>query len=190
MPENLNSWFAREVLPHEAALMRYLSRVCPDQDEVPDLRQDIYVKVYEVARRQRPTISRAYLLTIARNLVVDRMRHSRIVSIQPTSDPDGLNVLVDERSPERHTHASQELQRLGMAFRVLPPRCREVLWLRKVDELSQLEVARQLRVSVRTVEFHVRNGMRILAQVLFSQGGQTRLGELDESNGSELENGK
>jgi RNA polymerase sigma-70 factor (ECF subfamily) len=187
--ESLRTWFAREVLPHEAALMRYLGRVCADPQEVPDLRQDVYVKVYEAAMHRRPAVSRAFVLTIARNLVVDRVRHSRIVSIRSASDPDALNVLIDELSPERRTQAGQELKRLGAAFHVMPPKCREVMWLRKVDELSQVEVARQMNLSVRTVEFHVRKGMRILAQVLFGEE-QSRLNERDEPNGSESENGQ
>src|SRR5688572_9162067 len=62
--ENVRTWFAREVLPHEAALMRYLARACADPEQVPDLRQDVYVKVYETAQHRRPVVTRAFLLTI------------------------------------------------------------------------------------------------------------------------------
>jgi DNA-directed RNA polymerase specialized sigma24 family protein len=41
------AWFIREILAHEAALMRFMRRVWPDQAEVEDLRQEVYVKVYE-----------------------------------------------------------------------------------------------------------------------------------------------
>jgi RNA polymerase sigma factor (sigma-70 family) len=189
VPEKLSTWFAREVLPHEAALVRYLNRVCPNRGDVPDLRQEVYVKVYEAAKTQRPIISRSFLLTIARNLVVDRARHNRIVSIQPASDPDALNVLIDELSPERRLNARQELKALGIAFGQLPPKCREVVWLRKVDQISQLEVARLLNVSVRTVEFHVQKGMRILAQVLFGEDSGPRSNDTADSHKGESEDG-
>src|SRR6202000_2116393 len=50
----LNRWSASEVLVHEAALVRYLKRTWPNPQEVPDLRQEIYVRVYEAAQKSRP----------------------------------------------------------------------------------------------------------------------------------------
>jgi hypothetical protein len=39
MDEPLDAWFKREILAHEAMLLRYLLRVWPRKDEVHDLRQ-------------------------------------------------------------------------------------------------------------------------------------------------------
>jgi RNA polymerase sigma-70 factor (ECF subfamily) len=100
-----------------------------------------------------------------------------------------LNVLVDEISPERRLHARQELKQLGNAFRLLPPRCREVVWLRKVDGISQNEVAQRLGISVRTVEFQVQKGMRILAHALYSEGTGQRPTAPDEGEDRESEDG-
>jgi len=61
MDESLNSWFAREVLAHEAALVRYLARTWPIRDEVADLRQETYIRVYEAAKRIRPTYPKSFL---------------------------------------------------------------------------------------------------------------------------------
>jgi len=165
--EALNSWFAREILAHEAALVRYLSRAWPNRDDVSDLRQEVYIRVYEAARSTRPTFAKTFLFTTARHLMIDRARRARVVSIESVSSFEDLNVLVDEVSPERRLHARQELKQLSAAFGLLPPRCREVVWLRKVDGISQSEVAQRLGISVRTVEFQVQKGMRILAQALF-----------------------
>jgi RNA polymerase sigma-70 factor (ECF subfamily) len=48
---------------------------------VPDLRQDIYVRMYESARDALPTSPKALLFATARNLMIDRMRHHRVVHI-------------------------------------------------------------------------------------------------------------
>jgi RNA polymerase sigma factor (sigma-70 family) len=164
--EALNSWFAREILVHEAALVRYLRRTWPNKDDISDLRQECYIRVYEAAKGIRPTFAKSFLFTTARHLMVDRARRGRVVSIEAASDLEDLNVLVDEVSPERRLHARQELKLLGKAFGLLPPKCREVVWLRKVDGIPQNEVARRLGISVRTVEFQVQKGMRILADAL------------------------
>ena len=48
-------------------------------------------------------------------------------------------------------------------FDRLPARCREVVWLRRVEELSQREVAERLGITEKTVEKHIAKGMRLLA---------------------------
>jgi len=164
----LDTWFKREVLSHEAALMRYLRRVWPARDEVEDLRQEVYIRAYEAARRSRPAAVRPFLLTIARNLMADRQRRARIVSIEAVSDPDALNILVEEVSPERRVGAWQDLKRAIRALNQLPPKCREVVWLKRVEELPIKEIADRLRISVRTAENQVFRGMQALCATLFS----------------------
>ena len=44
--ERLDTWFKREVLAHEAALLRYLTRAWPRGHEVRDLCQETYARVY------------------------------------------------------------------------------------------------------------------------------------------------
>ena len=170
MDEPLNAWFKREILVHEGALVRYLARTWRNRDEIHDLRQEIYIRIYEAAKASRPHSPKSFMFTTARHLMTDRARRGRVVSIEAVGDADALNVLVDEISPERNLHARQELKRLAQAFGLLPPKCREVVWLRRVDELSQKEVAVRLGISPRTVESHVMKGMRMLADMVFGGG--------------------
>jgi len=74
------------------------------------------VRVYESARRALPTTPKAFLFATARNLMTDRIRHSRVVFIDSTPDFDVLDVLIDEVSPERRLSARQELRMLARAF--------------------------------------------------------------------------
>jgi RNA polymerase sigma-70 factor (ECF subfamily) len=188
MEESLQSWFKREVLAHEEALMRFLARVWPRRDEIADIRQEAYARVYEAAKKARPQIAKAFLFTTARNLMADRVRRERIVSIRAGRDTDVLNVLVDEISPERQVSAGDELVRLARAFDRLSSKCREVVWLRRVREFSQKEVASHLRLSEKTVEKHLRTGVRLLAHYTRPDALVARLpkSELDEHD----ENGR
>src|SRR5262249_24423326 len=79
---------------------------------------------------------------------------------------------VDEISPERRAVAGQELARLARAFDRLSDRCREVVWLRRVRELSQKEVAARLGLSEKTVEKHLRTGARLLAKYMRATPGR------------------
>ena len=168
MPSEFDDWFVREVLAHEQALTRYLQRCWPRRDELHDLRQEVYVRVYEAAGRARPAAPRAFLFTTARHLMTDRLRRARVVSIEPVGDFESSNVyLIDEVSPERWFGTRQALRRLVEALDALPARCREVVWLRRVEELSQKDVALRLGISGRTVEKHLAKGMRLIADHLY-----------------------
>src|SRR5258707_582907 len=67
------------------------------------------------------------------------------------------NYFLSHR-PSRH---------LSQAFDRLPAKCRGVVWMRKVEGLSQRDVARRLNIAETTVEKHVARGIRFLAGFLF-----------------------
>lgn len=183
MPTEFDDWFVREILVHERALALFLQRSWPHRDELHDLRQEVYARVYEAASRSRPTAPKAFLFATARHLMTDRLRRSRVVSIEPVGDFESSNVyLIDEVSPERWLGTRQALVRLAEALDRLPDRCREVVWLRRVEELPQKGVAERLGISEKTVEKHLAKGMRLLADYLYGGGAARPLQAMDEED--------
>ena len=188
MNESLDAWFASEILVHEQALSYFLRRCWPHRDELHDLRQEVYVRVYEAAGKALPTTPKAFLFATARHLMADRVRRSRVVSIEAVGDFESLNVLIEEVTPERWSSGRQTLKRLTEAFDRLPDRCREVVWLRRVEELPQKEVAMRLGISEKTVEKHVAKGVRLLAEHFYGGGApvvDAGQGRAQAENGSE-----
>jgi len=165
----LDDWFIREILVHEAALAGFLRRCWPHRDELHDLRQEVNVRVYESAGRALPQQPRAFLFATARHLMTDRLRRSRVVSIEAMGDLEPLHVLIDEVSPERWCGGREGLRKLAEAFDQLPTRCRQVVWMRRVEELAQKEVAMRLGISEKTVEKHLARAMRLLAEQCHGQ---------------------
>jgi RNA polymerase sigma factor (sigma-70 family) len=191
MQESLDAWFKREILSCEAALLRYLGRVWPRKHEIEDLCQETYARVYTAALTSRPVSPRSFLFTTAHHLITDHVRHERVVSIEAVGDIEALNVLVDEISVERRIGARQELRLLARALDLLPRKCREVVWLRRVEGLSQREVAERLGVGEKTIEHHVSKGARLLAEYMLSGrtdrprgAGTTSLVEDDGEHGT------
>lgn len=158
----LEIWFAREILPYEGALVRYLARRRRQSGDIEDLRHDIYVRVLEAAAVARPSSPRAFLFTTARNLLIDRARHERIVPFEQLLDFDDSNVFTNEICAERQVSGWQQLQRLARLFDRLPARCREVFWKRRIEGCTTKEVASQLGMAEATVDKHLYNGLRLL----------------------------
>jgi RNA polymerase sigma factor (sigma-70 family) len=142
--------------------VRFLARAWPDPAEVDDLCHETYIRVYEAATHAFPTSPRGFLFATARHLMADRVRRGRVVSIELQEDLDALNVLIDEASPERLVGVRQDLWHLARAFESLPPKCRDVMWLLKVEELPQKEIAQRLNLTVKAVEKRVTNGYYLL----------------------------
>ena len=164
--EALDDWFVQEVLPLEPMLIGFLRHHCREIDDVVDLRQDVYVRVYEAAEVGLPDNTKAFVFTVARNLLIDRARHKQvaaIVALAPAGDRPGA---IRELCTERHANRRQHMHRREPAFFELPPKCREVVELRKIAGLSQRDVADRLGITEGTVEKQIAKGIRFLADAL------------------------
>ncbi|MBO9669554.1 MAG: sigma-70 family RNA polymerase sigma factor [Sphingobium sp.] len=158
----LNAWFKREVLPLERALTAYVRRNWRVAEDVFELRQDIYEHVLIGARRELPANTRAYLYTLARNHLINQAKRSRIVSFEIIADLDDQSLDFDMFEAERALTARDELRHAKAGIDKLPPRCREVMRLRKLDGLSTQEAADALGVSTETVRQQLKYGMKAL----------------------------
>jgi RNA polymerase sigma factor (sigma-70 family) len=166
-------WFTQEVLPLERDLMRFIARHCRDQADVLDLRQEVYEKALTGSPVDGLRSTRNYVFTIARNVLIDRARRAKIVSFEQVADIDTMEWDVDVSAQDRHLTARDELRRAMLGLDQLPPRCREVVRLRKVEGLSIRETADHLSISHHTVERQLTLGLRALAD--FMVGGSGRV---------------
>lgn len=165
----LKSWFHESVFPLDAELTRFLKRNWRDQSEIADLRQEIYVRVYRAARETLPDNAAAYLFTVARNHLINQARRSKVVSFEHIHDMTSSSSLADHITPDRIATARDDLEHLQKGLELLPPRCRQIVVLRKVEGLKVADIASRLGVTVSTVDNQLALGMRALID--FALGG-------------------
>lgn len=165
--EDMDGWFLREVLPFDAMLRRYIARNWREISERSDLLQDIYIRVYVSAQRERPAAVKPFLFAVARNLIIDKVRHVSSVPIETLAEVQDLDVIDDEPSPERRILAQEEFKRVQSVINSLPQRCREVLILRRVECIPQREVAIRLGLTEQIVEYQLAKAMRLLTSALY-----------------------
>ena len=162
----VDAWFRAEVLPLEAMLMQYLQQNWRNASDVPDLRQEVYARVYQAACEKLPERPRQYVFAAARNLLINRMRQGQVVPIEAASDLEALEIAADAPGPEQTLIARDELRHLQAAFDRLPPRAREVILLRRVEGLSRPEIAQRMGITEGTVSQHLEHGLRALMEIL------------------------
>ena len=170
----LNEWFCREVLPLERALTRFIQRNWRIGADVTDLRQDIYERALVGARSAIPINTRQYVFTVARNHLINRAKRAKVVPFELVADMASLNHGFDLHATERQLSARDELRRVQEGLDRLPPRCREVVRLRKVEGLSTRETADLLEISVDTVEKQMTQGMRALVDFILGGTGKIK----------------
>lgn len=170
----LNAWFCREVLPLEAALTRFIQRNWRITDDVMELRQDIYERALNGARAALPANARAFVFTVARNHLINNAMRARIVSFELVADLESVAPAADLFATERHLDARDQLRRARAGMDALPPRCREVVRLRKIEGLTTREAAERLGVGGDTIERQLTMGMRALVDFMLGGTGKVR----------------
>jgi RNA polymerase sigma-70 factor (ECF subfamily) len=116
---------------------------------------------------------RQYALLVARGIIIDHLRHSRVVPISSSGDLELLDVPELDANVEERLEFRQEVAAVTAALNEFPKLCREVLILRRIEGLSQKDVARRLGISEKTVEKYMAIGVRLLIDA-FGRGGRSR----------------
>jgi RNA polymerase sigma factor (sigma-70 family) len=164
-------WLAEQVLPHEPAIrarLRHLTRMT--HMDVDDIVQETYAILARLKSVESVHNPRAYALQVAKSVFLQALRQEKVVAIGSISDLASLDTVDDYPSPEQHASGQQELRRVQTAIRMMPPRVREVFWLRRVHGLSQRETAQQLGLAEHTIEKYMSRGIKFLLSQ-FERGG-------------------
>lgn len=163
--EPRQSEFARLYRATLAPLRRYLTRFLGDAAEAQDIAHDAYLRVYNVEARQPIEKPQALLFTTARNLAINRLQRRNRSPVILASAPSELTA-SPESGVVNQVIARQELAALEQAIAQLPPGCRAVLLLRKVEMLSHQEIATRLGIAISTVEKQHARALRLLKAAL------------------------
>jgi len=151
-----------------APLRRYLARLLGNVPEAQDVAHDAYLRVYPAVSKHEAERPEALLYVTARRLAINRIKRRSISPFLP-GEPGLEQAASPAPDVARQVMARQELRMLEQAIAGLPPGCRAVLLLCKVDLLSHREVADRLGISVSTVEKQHARALRLLRAALHAE---------------------
>jgi RNA polymerase sigma factor (sigma-70 family) len=169
-PTDQSRWYSEEVHPHCGALRAYVQRAFPGVRDVDDVVQDSLLRIWTARAGRQIGCARAFLFKIARHRALDLLRHDDASPFVAVRDLAGLSVAEDGPSPADALSTAEKIELVAEAVAALPDRCREIVVLRKLQLLSQREVATRLGLSERTVEVQVARGARRCAEFLRRRG--------------------
>jgi len=162
-------WLALHIVPHERAIRSWLARRTHDLD-IDDIVQEMYARLASLDDANGIRNPRQYAAQTAISIALNLARHARVVPMIPIGDFEELGLASLEPSPEHTVNSQDELRELENTLQELPPLCRKAFLLRRVDGLSQKEVAEKLGISVKTVEKYMARSVRFLIEI-YGRGG-------------------
>lgn len=155
------TWFEEVILPHQAALRARLARIIQSSQDLDDTLSEVLARAWAAADWDRIDRGRAYLFSIARNLVIDNARRSKVVAFDQIAD---LDMLQAHTSMERQLQARAELRWLQDFLPRLPRQCRRIFYKRRIEEKSMRLIAGEMELSVSTVEKHLAKALLLIMQ--------------------------
>jgi RNA polymerase sigma-70 factor (sigma-E family) len=140
-------------------LFRTAHLLCGDAHQAEELVQATFERTYRAWSKARVGEPRAYARRILMNLRIDGWRKERRSAVAD----DG--VVPISPAPD-HAHGVAVRDELGRALRTLPPRQRRVVVMRHLLDLSEVQVADELGISVGTVKSTNARGLARLRSLL------------------------
>ena len=177
-PEDENHLLERLRTGDEAALrvifdryFRYLSATAfhflRDPDKAKDMAQDVFYELWK--RRAEIEINsslKSYLRRAAVNRSLNFLKSQRLDFSEPETGQKAA------ASPEPSAQHQLEVENLEQAFDraldKLPPACRTIFVLSRIDQLSHREIAEKLEISPKTIENQMTKALKTLREALKS----------------------
>jgi RNA polymerase sigma factor (sigma-70 family) len=158
---------------HGPELNRYLRRRLGDAHTASDLVQDTFVRVIERPDTRVQDL-RAYLYTIARNLMLNHRKQEARRRTDCVPHEWLGEIAADTPSPEDAVDSRLQLERLQHMIGQLPLRTQQIFVLNRIDGLTHAEVARTLRISESAVQKHLAMAIQHVTRCLRAHPGISR----------------
>jgi RNA polymerase sigma factor (sigma-70 family) len=151
---------AARKLPRMLALAQ---RMLGDTPDAEDVAQEAMIRAWRQAPKWRPGSAKfdTWLHRVALNLCYDRLRRRREIAMdQPPERAD------EGPAPDRGLEAADVGRRVAQAMQALPDRQREAVALCHYQDLTNIEAAAVMGVSIEALESLLSRGRRALRTAL------------------------
>lgn len=161
---------AEAFLEHKSLLLNVAYSYVQDNHTAEDIVQDAITKVLAIAKNTEITNPKSYLITAVRNRALNHLSAGeKKYSVQV----DNFVLLTVSNGEPDHQTVLEDKERLSLflsALETLPPQCRRVLILKKLEGLSLKEIAAELGISVSTVQKHLTKALTRCTLYLAERG--------------------
>lgn len=166
--------FGLLVEKYRRKIVRLISRMVRDPDEMEDVAQETFIKAYRALpqfRGEAAFYTWLYRIAVntAKNHLVSRRKDLPTVSAQAVNDedePDDRLVAQDIGTPESELISKQVAIAVNQAVDALPEELRQAITLREIEGLSYEEIAESMGCPIGTVRSRIFRAREAIAAKL------------------------
>jgi RNA polymerase sigma-70 factor (ECF subfamily) len=157
---------------HARVLYSLILRIVGDEGEAEDVLQDVFLRLWQKADTYDPVLGSpiAWLVRIARNRAIDRVRARRARPVTAPVDEGVdrrlLDVAAPAPTPEGITRETEERRALQGALARLTPEQRVLIEEAFYRGYTQSELAERFKLPLGTVKTRIRTGMLAMREHL------------------------
>lgn len=155
---------------YEPGLRSFLRRNFPTIADIDDLVQEAYARLFKAKAEGEITNPRSFLYVTARNVACDQFRRNRTTAVGGLEAIEQLGVYDSANNASDALSRAEELELLGEAIQALPPRCRDIFVLRRLQGLSYREIGERLGISECSVNTQLAIGIARCRAFLLARG--------------------
>lgn len=151
-------------------LERLTRRVLGSSNDSEDIVHDAFLRAYVAELGDATELSAALLTVTARRLALNEIRNRARRATDIMGDMSHLGVYFPDDDPASHLACVELRCSIEKAMAEMPPQCRRVFELRRLDGHSHAEIVARLGISAKMVERHLTRALRICRARLIEDG--------------------
>ncbi|MFV0589799.1 MAG: RNA polymerase sigma factor [Draconibacterium sp.] len=145
---------------HYSELCQSVYVILKNDDDAEDVVQQFFVDFILNKRYKKvETSMEGYLFQSVRYAALKLLKQK--IKNQHLQIDDFKNIIQDHNANTKHSGVAKEL---NSALNSLPPKCKEVLVMVHMQNLTYLETSKVLGVSINTVKTQLKRGMSLLRE--------------------------
>ena len=135
-------------------------KICGDRNLAKDVAQEVFFEVWK--KREIIQVKgalKSYLRRAGVNRMLNQLKARRLQYEDPVDLPEPAQ---QNHSAQQHLEAEDLRKVIQTAIDGLPERCRLVFTLKRIEGLSQKEIAEKMEISTKTVENQMVRALKVL----------------------------
>jgi len=139
------------------------------EDGIDDILQEVFLKIWQNRKSIKNTATfNSFIFTITRNLLLNELR-SRLNNQNIKEEVSKLSVAPEYSLMEQIEYQDLK-EKVDNIVNELPKRTKEIFVLSRTEGLSHKEIAEKLKISTKTIEYHITLAVRFLKNKLKDLG--------------------
>jgi RNA polymerase sigma-70 factor (family 1) len=136
-------------------------------DGIDDILQEVFIKIWQNRKNIITTATfNAFIFTVTRNLLLNELRGR--LNNQKMKDKVGKLTIPIEYSFIEQSEYLDLKEKVDRAINELPVRQKEVFNLSRIQGYSHKEIAEQLHITSKAVEFHIAKAIVLIRKKLLN----------------------